>query len=136
MPRIDKLIPRYLNTDDDERLIKKTEMTDAQNIRVAVDVEKDSLVLKNAWGNTKRSTTIENGSALTGTSVTLGVVADDNAGQIYYFVYNSNLDHTIFRYDQNAKKTYIVYQSSILQFSEDGFIDADIIRLANNDILL
>ena len=82
MPRIDKLIPRYLNTDDDERLIKKTEMTDAQNIRVAVDVEKDSLVLKNAWGNTKRSTTIENGSALTGTSVTLGVVADDNAGQI------------------------------------------------------
>ena len=44
MPRIDKLIPRYLNTDDDERLIKKTEMTDAQNIRVAVDVEKDSLV--------------------------------------------------------------------------------------------
>jgi len=136
MPRIDKLIPRYLNTDDDERLIKRTEMTDAQNIRVAVDVEKDSLVLKNAWGNTKRSSTIENGSALTGTSVTLGVVADDNAGQIYYFVYNSNLDHTIFRYDQNAKKTFIVYQSSILQFSEDGFIDADIIRLANNDILL
>ena len=136
MPRINKLLPRYLNTDDDERLIKRSEMTDAQNIRVAVDVEKDSLVLKNAWGNTLRSGTIENGSALTGTSVTIGVVSDDNAGQIYYFVYNSNLDHTIFRYDQNAKKTFIVYQSSILQFSEDGFIDADIIRLANNDILL
>lgn len=136
MPRINKLLPRYLNTDDDERLIKRTEMTDAQNVRVAVDVEKDSLVLKNAWGNTLRSGTIENGSSLTGTSVTIGVVADDNTSQIYYFVYNSNLDHTIFRYDQNSKQTFIVFRNSILQFSEDGFIDADLIRLANNDILI
>lgn len=136
MPRINKLLPRYLNTDDDERLIKSSEMTDAQNVRVAVDVEKDSLVLKNAWGNTLRSGTIQNGSSLTGTSVTIGVVADDNTSQIYYFVYNSNLDHTIFRYDQNSKQTFIVFQNSILQFSEDGFIDADLIRLANNDILI
>ena len=92
MPRINKLLPRYLNTDDDERLIKSSEMTDAQNVRVAVDVEKDSLVLKNAWGKTLRSGTIQNGSSLTGTSVTIGVVADDNTSQIYYFVYNSNLN--------------------------------------------
>ncbi len=44
MPSIDKLIPRYLNTDDDERLVKNVEMTDAQNLRVSVDVERDALV--------------------------------------------------------------------------------------------
>jgi hypothetical protein len=44
MPSIDKLLPRSLNQDDDERLVKATEMTDAQNVRVSVDVERDSLV--------------------------------------------------------------------------------------------
>ena len=54
MPSIDKLIPRYLNTDDDERLIKNIEMTDAQNLRISVDVERDALVVKNAYGNVAR----------------------------------------------------------------------------------
>ena len=46
MPSIDKIIPRYLNSDDDERLIKRTEMVDAQNVRVSVDSEIDAQVLK------------------------------------------------------------------------------------------
>ena len=136
MPSIDKLLPRSLNQDDDERLVKATEMTDAQNVRVSVDVEKDSLVLKNAWGNTLRSGTIQNGSMPSGTNVTIGSVGDDSASQVYYFVYNSNGDHSIFRYDQNAKKTYLVYQDSILQFSSDAHIDASIVRLSNGDILI
>ena len=136
MPSIDKLLPRSLNQDDDERLVKATEMTDAQNVRVSVDVEKDSLVLKNAWGNTLRSGTIQNGSMPSGTNVTIGSVGDDSASQVYYFVYNSNGDHSIFRYDQNAKKTYLVYQDSILQFSSDAHVDASIVRLSNGDILI
>lgn len=136
MPSIDKIIPRYLNSDDDERLIKRTEMVDAQNVRVSVDSEIDAQVLKNAWGNISRADTIENGTIPAGSNVVIGSIADEQSSQIYYFVWNSSTNHTIFRYDQNAKKTFIVYQDSVLQFTEEGHVDADIIRLSNGNILL
>ena len=136
MPSIDKLLPRSLNQDDDERLVSRTEMTDAQNIRVSIDAEQDALVLKNAWGNIERSATIENGSMPAGTNVCIGAVGDDTSAQVYYFVWNSATDHTIFRYDQNAKKTYIVYQDEVLNFSKEGFVYASIVRLSNGNILL
>ena len=49
---VQKLTPRYLNKDDDARLVKPTEMTDAQNIRISFDDDGDGLVIKNAYGNT------------------------------------------------------------------------------------
>ena len=93
MPSIDKLIPRYLNIDDDERLIKNIEMTDAQNLRISVDVERDALVVKNAYGNVARSSTLQNGTMPAGTNVAIGSVADDTTHQIYFAVFNSNSNH-------------------------------------------
>lgn len=136
MPSIDKLIPRYLNTDDDERLVKNVEMTDAQNLRVSVDVERDALVIKNAYGNVARSSTLENGSMPAGTNKTIGSVADETTNQIYFAVYNSNGSHLIIRYDANGKKAYKVYQSSVLQFSQDSFVQMSVVRNSNTDILL
>ena len=136
MASIDKLIPRYLNTDDDERLIKNIEMTDAQNLRISVDVERDALVVKNAYGNVARSSTLENGSMPNGTNVAIGSIADDTTHQIYFAVFNSNSNHIIIRYDFNAKKAYKVYQSSVLQFSQDSFVQMSIVRNSNTDILL
>lgn len=136
MASIDKLIPRYLNMDDDERLIKNVEMTDAQNLRVSVDVERDALVVKNAYGNVARSSNLENGSMPNGTNVAVGSVADDATHQIYFAVFNSNSNHIIVRYDFNAKKAYKVYQSSVLQFSQDSFVQMSIVRNSNTDILL
>jgi len=136
MPSIDKLIPRYLNIDDDERLIKNIEMTDAQNLRISVDVERDALVVKNAYGNVARSSTLENGSMPAGTNVAIGSIADDTTHQIYFAVFNSNASHIIIRYDFNAKKAYKVYQSSVLQFSQDSFVQMSIVRNSNTDILL
>ena len=136
MPSIDKLLPRSLNQDDDERLVTRTEMTDAQNIRVSIDADQDALVLKNSWGNTQRSATIENGSMPAGNNACIGAVGDDSSAQVYYFVWNSAQNHTIFRYDQNAKKTYIVYQDRVLNFSKEGFVYASIVRISNGDILL
>ena len=136
MPSIDKLIPRYLNIDDDERLIKNIEMTDAQNLRISVDVERDALVVKNAYGNVARSSTLQNGTMPAGTNVAIGSVADDTTHQIYFAVFNSNSNHIIIRYDFNAKKAYKVYQSSVLQFSKDSFVQMSIVRNSNTDILL
>jgi len=136
MPSIDKLIPRYLNTDDDERLVKNVEMTDAQNLRVSVDVERDALVIKNAYGNVARSSTLQNGSMPNGTNKTIGSVTDDTTNQIYFAVYNSNDAHLIIRYDGNGKKAYKVYQDSVLQFSQNSFVQMSVVRNSNTDILL
>jgi hypothetical protein len=48
MASIDKLLPRSLNKDDDERLVTRVEMTDAQNVRVSIDADGEALVLKNS----------------------------------------------------------------------------------------
>tara|TARA_R110001583_G_scaffold23353_6_gene86410 strand:- start:52 stop:5130 length:5079 start_codon:yes stop_codon:yes gene_type:complete len=133
---IDKLLPRYLNTDDDERIITSVQMSDAQNLRVSVDDDGDALLIKNAYGNQDISGTIENGTMPTGTSVTIGSISDETKGQLYYFVYNSNANHTIFRYDQNGKKLYIVYQDSVLQFSATSHVQASLLTNNNEDILL
>jgi hypothetical protein len=136
MASIDKLLPRSLNQDDDERLVTSTQMTDAQNVRVSIDANEDALVLKNSWGNIQRSATIENGSMPAGQNYCIGGVGDDAAAQVYYFVWNSASNHTIFRYDQNSKKTYIVYQDEVLNFGKEGFVYANIIKLSNGNILL
>ena len=48
---IDKIIPRYLNKEDDARLVKNIEMTDALNVRISADQDGDGGIVKNAYGN-------------------------------------------------------------------------------------
>ena len=49
---IEKLVPQYLNKDEDERLVKPFEMTDALNIRVSHEDDGNQGVVKNVEGNT------------------------------------------------------------------------------------
>ena len=45
---IDKLIPRHLNLDDDERLVQSMQMTNAENVFISGDEENDAGVVKQA----------------------------------------------------------------------------------------
>ena len=47
---IDKLIPQYLNSDTDQKLVKSVEMTDNLNVRVSNDDEGTAGVIKNIKG--------------------------------------------------------------------------------------
>ena len=47
---IDKLIPQYLNSDTDQKLVKSVEMTDNLNVRVSNDGEGTAGVIKNIKG--------------------------------------------------------------------------------------
>ena len=47
---IDKLIPQYLSSDTDQKLVKSVEMTDNLNIRVSNDDEGTAGVVKNIKG--------------------------------------------------------------------------------------
>jgi hypothetical protein len=130
---IDKVLPRYLNKDDDDRLIKKVEMTDAQNVRVSSDEQGNGLVVKNAYGN-EAVTLID--ALPAGTNEVVGAIADEQAGEIFYFIWNSNNDHSIYRYTTALNTASQVCQDSVLEFSRDVVVQAEIVKNTNDDTLL
>jgi hypothetical protein len=139
---IDKLVPRYLNKDDDARLVKSVEMTDALNVRLSADTDGDEGVIKNAFGNSAVSfRTGNNWQGLphalpAGTNKVVGSVSDLKNGVIIYFVYNSNADHSIYRYTTSQDDVELVYRDSVLTFQADSFVKGDIINNLYNEVLL
>ena len=95
---IDKITPRYLNFEDDERLVKRIEMTDAQNIRIDSDDDGDAGVIKNVVGNTLVPFKINDGLP-SGDNKVIGSVHNNVKGEILFFVHNSNNNHRILKYD-------------------------------------
>jgi hypothetical protein len=132
---IDKLIPRYLNLDDDARLIKSVEMTDAVNVRVSSEQDGDGGVIKNAYGNEPVS--FASGSALAaGTNEVIGAVSNAQTGEIFFFVWNSNDDHAIYRYSTSSNEAKIVYRDSVLGFSKFYHVRADVVKNLDGETLL
>jgi len=130
---VQKITPQYLNKDDDERLIKSVEMTDAVNIRVSTDNDGDGLVLKNAYGNAAVDL---DKSLPAGTNKVIGSISDEQLGFIFYFVWNSNDDHSIYRYSVGANQAQRVIKDSVLDFTENGFVKGNIYNNINGDVLL
>jgi hypothetical protein len=139
---IEKLIPRYLNKDDDARLIKSIEMTDALNVRISSEENGDGGVVKNAFGNS--AVVFRSGNnwqglphALPGgTNKVVGSVSDLKNGVIIYFVYNSNGDHSIYRFTTSQNNVELVYRDSVLAFQSDSFVKGDVINNLYNEVLL
>ena len=139
---IEKLIPRYLNKDDDARLIKSIEMTDALNVRISSEEDGDGGVVKNAFGNSAvvfRSGNNWQGlphALPNGTNKVVGSVSDLKNGVIIYFVYNSNADHSIYRFTTSQNDVELVYRDSVLAFQSDSFVKGDVINNLYNEVLL
>lgn len=135
---IDKLVPRYINRDDDYLLVKSTEMVDALNVHVSDDKDGNAGVIKNAWGNT--SIPFATGDELTtGAGVVnrvVGTVVNSQKGEVFFFVYNSAGDHSIYMYTTESGEAVLVYRDSILGFTLDTFVIADCLVKENNDTLL
>ena len=101
---IDKLVPRYLNKDDDARLVKSIEMTDALNVRLSADTDGDAGVIKNAFGNSAIS--FASGNNWQGlphalpedVNKVVGSVTDQKNGIIIFFVWNDENDHSIYMF--------------------------------------
>jgi len=124
---IDKLVPQYLNKDEDERLVKPFEMTDALNIRISPDDGSDQGIVRNIKGNTIVNPVTTDDAIPSGTNRAVGAVTCESGKCIYFFVYNSNLNHGIYKYDFIDDKYIKLYQDPVLNFSRDGFIKADVI---------
>jgi hypothetical protein len=125
---IDKLVPQYLNKDEDERLVKPFEMTDALNIRVSHEDGGDQGIIKNVEGNDAVSAaTADDAIPSTGDNRVIGVVPCDAGKCIYFFLYNSELNHGIYRYDSVNNNYTKLYEDSVLNFERDGFVKGDVV---------
>lgn len=139
---IDKIIPRYLNKEDDARLVKNIEMTDALNVRISADQDGDGGIVKNAYGNGAVSFVAGNNwqakthALPTGDNKVVGSVADLQDGIVIFFVWNSTQKHSIYRFTTAVGKAELVYRDSVLSFQKDTLVQADIIRNLDKDSLL
>jgi hypothetical protein len=132
---IDKLIPRYLNKEDDVRLVKTVEMTDALNVRLSADANGDGRVIKNAYGND--DVPFKTGDALpNGTNEVIGSLANPQDGEIFFFVWNSNNNHSIYRFSSSSNQAQLIYRDSVLGFVRYATIRASVIKNLSDETLL
>ena len=129
---IDKLIPQYLNKDEDARLIKGVEMSDALNVRVSHESDGDQGILKNVLGNTaiapnSDADAIPTGSGFDGINVTIGTVASEKGKCIYFFICNLGGAHGIYQYKHTTNTYFKVYENSALNFNYLDFVKADVV---------
>ena len=139
---IDKIVPKYLNKEDDYRLVKNVEMTDALNVRISADMNGDGGVIKNAYGNeavafADGTNWQEKTHALpAGTNKVIGSVSDLKDGIVIFFVWNANGDHSIYRFSTASDVAELVYRDPVLEFQADSFVKGDVIRNLSQDSLL
>ena len=134
---IDKIIPQYLNKDEDERLVKPIEMTDALNIRISHESDGEQGIVKNVKGNTKIDPrTTADTIPSSGSNRIIGSIGSDAGKCVYYFLFNTNGTHGIYKYSTSLDKYEKVYENDALNFSGDSFVKADIVFDKNGDHLL
>ena len=87
---IDKLIPQYLNLDDDERILKSYEMVDALNVRISHEEDGDAGVIKNVEGNKiiPPKNAVEDALPTSGRNRCVGVCTSEAHKCVYFFIYN------------------------------------------------
>lgn len=134
---IEKLVPQYLNQDDDERLVKPFEMTDALNVRVSHDANGDSGIVKNVEGNTLIAPrAVADTVPSSGGNKVIGVLSSESGRCVYYFLYNSLGSHGIYKYSTVGNDYQKVYENDVLNFSSDSVVQASLVFNKNADHLL
>ena len=128
---IDKIIPRFLVSDEDERLLREGAMTDALNVTISEDGDGTEGVVKNVKGTNHVNAfstdhQIANGDAIT----VIGQVSDSQRGFIYYFVSDNDAhdNDAIYQHDTSANTYKVVFKNSFLNFDSDYFVKADVLN--------
>lgn len=134
---VDKLVPQYLNKDEDERLVKPVEMTDALNVRVSSEEQGTQGIVKNVEGNTSIDPlTSSDAIPSSGENRVIGVVRCEAGKCMYFFLYNSGDNHGIYRYDSVSDKYEKVYEAGVLNFGRNTFVKGDVVINQEQEHLL
>jgi len=130
MPNIQNF-PKWLNYDNDERLLSPEEMPDALNVRgVSGDAGKSN-ILKSTNGNTLKAYALPSGD-----NTVVGTVTHEENNDLYYFVYNSLGSHSIVKYNSSTNTSIKVLENSVLSFSLSFVVQGWAIRKEGGDVLL
>jgi len=128
---IDKIIPRFLNLDKDERLLAGDEMTDALNVTMSSDNSGlDESIIKNIKGFNEVDSS--NNSEIFNPSLAytaIGSVSDHQNGDVYWFINASGNDHMILKQDLSANSLNVVYRGSWLNFNKKKYVKGDVVTL-------
>jgi hypothetical protein len=128
---IDKIIPRFLVSDKDERLLEEGAMTDALNVSISTSGDGTEGIIKNIKG-TKAVNSINQSNAINTSSdhKCIGSVTDSENGAVYWFVWGDNQDHHIVQYRESSDDYRIITKGSWLNFEEDGFVKGNVINVS------
>ena len=133
---IDKLIPQYLNSDTDQKLVKSVEMTDNLNIRVSNDDEGTEGVIKNVKGTEVVGAKTASDVYPSGDNRVIGAVANEKNKEILFLLWNSNTNHGIYRLDMTTGKYQKLYQDSVLNFKKYSYAKCDVVVNDKDETLL
>lgn len=126
---IDKIIPRHLDSDTDERLVEEGVMTDALNVVLSVTSDGTGGVLQNAVS----TQAIEaDGEGVSSTAVVIGSVSDSQRDRVYFFVHDTaNADGDgIYMYTPSNNTYKKVFTSSWFDFDASYTVKADVVNAA------
>ena len=126
---INTLTPRYLNLDNDSRIIAAQEMIDALNVRVSADEGGNQGVVKNIKGNTNLTGTGLSPATLLGTNTIIGCYEHEASNRFFAFAYNSVGHHSIHELNQGDSTFTKVIESTniILTVTDTLHIDGMIV---------
>ena len=135
---IDKLNPRELNSDIEERLAPGDIMIDAVNVMFGEDGDNSDGVLKNVRGNTAITAPLEDTILARKTAQedmfdvrTIGSVKDDVNGMIYWFVCSVSAtdpqEHCIIQQNVSEDTYTTVLEADFLAFDPDSLVKGDVI---------
>ena len=131
---IDKLTPRQLNKDEDNLLVKSTEMIDALNVRTSEDNDGNRGVIKNIKGNTEL--TLSGANTLpSGTNRVVGTCAFNQTNVVFYFVWNSSNNHSLYQINSDGDAE-LVLRGAYLELSKTSILHCSAIEDANKEVLI
>jgi hypothetical protein len=133
---IDKLIPQYLSSDTDQKLVKSVEMTDNLNIRVSNNDEGTAGVIKNVKGTEVVSAKSAQDAFPAGDNRVIGSVSNEASKEVFFFLWNSNDDHGIYRINSITNSFEKVYEDAVLGFQKLSFVDSDVVINDSEETLL
>ena len=127
---INRILPRKLAVDTDERSMQPGDLKQAVNITIDADSDGDSGVVKFADGNvTIEPSDPESGISRDGNNTVIGSVADEELGVIYFFVHNDQGNHGVYAYSDKTKTYRLIFKDASLDFDKEGFVKGDIVRI-------
>lgn len=131
MPKLSGSVLGFFNTDDEVRLIPKGDYLDAKNIRRQISSGGIPTAVKNVLGNTLVSYSLPSG-----TNTCVGAVVHEETNNVFYFVHNTGLQHSILQYNTITNVITKVVQDSYLNFSKGKIVQGDAINAIDDSGLL